>query len=68
MASIEERLEAIARNLELLSGMQLKTEEALNRLTDTVNTGFTKVERILDPRRTTRRSRRETAVSWPPRV
>ncbi len=47
MASIEERLEAIARNRELLSGMQLKTEEALNRLTDTVNTGFTKVARIL---------------------
>lgn len=47
MASIEERLEAIARNLELLSGMQLKTEESLNRLTDTVNMGFTKVAAIL---------------------
>jgi hypothetical protein len=45
--SIDERLEAITRNLELLASIQADTEQKLNRLADTVNTGFTKVAAIL---------------------
>jgi hypothetical protein len=47
MASIDERLEAITRNLELLASLQADTERKLNRLTETVNSGFTKVAAIL---------------------
>jgi len=44
---LTERVDSIARNVELLSGMQIKTEESLQRLEDTVNNGFTKVANIL---------------------
>jgi ABC-type transporter Mla subunit MlaD len=52
--SIEQRLEAITRNLELLASLQADTErkldrliETVDRLSDTVNTGFTKAAAIL---------------------
>jgi hypothetical protein len=45
--SIEERLEAITRNLELLASLHADTEQKLNRLADTVNMGFTKAAAIL---------------------
>jgi hypothetical protein len=33
---IDERLDAIARNVELLSGLQMETEKSLNNLVQTV--------------------------------
>jgi hypothetical protein len=44
---LTDRVDAIARNLELLSGMQIVTEEKLQRLEDTVNKAFTQVSNIL---------------------
>ena len=35
--SMEERLEALAQSVELLAGMQIKTEESLQRLERTVD-------------------------------
>ena len=45
--SIDERLEAVTRNLELLASIQADSEQKLNRLIDTVNLGFTKAAAIL---------------------
>jgi hypothetical protein len=45
---LTERVDAIARNVELLSGMQVKTEQQLNRFIDTVNNGLVRFALILD--------------------
>jgi ABC-type transporter Mla subunit MlaD len=44
---IDERLDAIARNLELLSAMHLKTEENLDRLTQNLDQLTLTVDRAM---------------------
>ena len=45
---LTERLDAIARNLELLSGMQIESERRLQQFISEVNSGLTRFARILD--------------------
>ena len=54
MASIEERLTALAETVQILAGMQVKTEESLqrleatvDRLTQTVDRAFNQIANIL---------------------